>query len=380
MIPKRFYQYSEMGKYCKAMGILALVAILAHPFNYASNQMEPLHGETGYSWAGAIDGWVTMLRIDPINTKTIYSIIMYKGLFRSTDMGASWTRAHTGIADEYLTAFTIDSNDSKTVYAGSSSGIYKSTNEGATWQQISSDKREVFEIFIQKAERQKIYAITGRGLFRSDNDGMDWAECKIATKDRLMRILSTDPADERVLYGSLLDPPSDVSRLDLIKQDWASGLYISTNYGLNWKLVSLIKASALIFVRNKPSTIYAATNEGVMMSADSGKTWADKSIGLVNRQISSLIIDQNDPRVLFATTRFSSDGHIISDNWAISRVYKSKDGGESWNRISDFPAVMVAIDRNNSSIVYAATPGGGVFKSTDAGGTWKTSNIGLLSR
>jgi photosystem II stability/assembly factor-like uncharacterized protein len=57
-------------------------------------------------------------------------------------------------------------------------------------------------------------------------------------------------------------------------------------------------------------------------------------------------------------------------------IYKSTDGAASWKRIG--AGSPLAIDPQNSSILYAAMPGG-VFRSTDGGGTWNSVNAGLPS-
>ena len=60
-------------------------------------------------------------------------------------------------------------------------------------------------------------------------------------------------------------------------------------------------------------------------------------------------------------------------------VYKSRDGGQSWSAsgLSNLGVAALAIDRTNSSTLYAGTQGSGMFKSTDGGGSWTAVSAGL---
>ena len=91
----------------------------------------------------------------------------------------------------------------------------------------------------------------------------------------------------------------------------------------------------------------------------------------IGGRVVDLEFDPNNPSIIYAG--FSTGG-----------IFKSFDGGNSWQPIFDDQAVLtigdIAIDPNNTNIIYVGTgeangghnnfPGGGVFKSTDAGATW----------
>ena len=104
----------------------------------------------GASWTAANSGmgsiYVYSLAIDPTNSQTVYAGT-WGGVFKSTNGGASWTAANSGMTiDQVISSLAIDPTNSQTVYAraftvesGSDSGkVFKSTNGGASWTAASS--------------------------------------------------------------------------------------------------------------------------------------------------------------------------------------------------------------------------------------------------
>ncbi len=122
--------------------------------------------------------------------------------------------------------------------------------------------------------------------------------------------------------------------------------------------------------------------DGVWKSTDAGKTW--KHVGLADsRHIPRIRIHPRDPDLVYAAAL----GHLYGPN-PERGVYRSKDGGESWEQIlhvsDEAGAVDLAMDPTNPRILYASlwrvlrTPwslesggeGSGLWKSTDGGDTW----------
>jgi photosystem II stability/assembly factor-like uncharacterized protein len=130
---------------------------------------------------------------------------------------------------------------------------------------------------------------------------------------------------------------------------------------------------------------------GVHKSVDAGKTWTH--IGLKDsRHISRIRIHPKDPDLVYLA--------VMGDLFKSSEergVYRSKDGGKTWQRIlfanADAGAIDLILDPNNPRIIYASTwrirrtpyslesggEGSALWKSTDGGDTWKniTNNTGL---
>jgi len=159
---------------------------------------------------------------------------------------------------------------------------------------------------------------------------------------------------------------------------------------------------ALAVAPSAPDTIYVGSGEstlrdsvgygnGVYKSTDAGKTWTH--LGLDDTQhIGKIAVDPRNANIVFV----AAIGHLYAPN-ADRGVFKSVDGGKSWRKVlfknNDVGAVDVVIDPTNSRVVYACLwntrrppwytyaptngPGGGIFKSTDGGATWRQLTNGL---
>lgn len=184
------------------------------------------------------------------------------------------------------------------------------------------------------------------------------------------------------------------------------GVWKATNSGRTWNPIFDSASSASIgaigVAASDPNVVYVGTGEadmrdsiqfgdGMYKSSDAGKTW--KHIGLENtRQIGRIIVDPKNPSIVFVAAL----GHAYAAN-PDRGVYRSRDGGATWEKVLFKNDSVGAIDLNfdplNSQIVYAALwnvrrppwfiyapangPGGGIFKSTDGGNTWNEIDSGI---
>ena len=185
------------------------------------------------------------------------------------------------------------------------------------------------------------------------------------------------------------------------------GVWKSVDGGTYWRNVSdghfkRASVGALAVAPSDPNVIWAGMGEstirgnvshgdGVYRSTDAGKSWAH--LGLeATRNIAKLRVDPRDPDVAFV----AAFGHAHGPN-PERGVYRSKDGGKSWqlvlSRNEDTGAIDLSIDPHNPRVVYAALwearrgphylssggEGSGLFRSTDGGDTWVelTRNPGL---
>src|SRR5882724_365685 len=184
------------------------------------------------------------------------------------------------------------------------------------------------------------------------------------------------------------------------------GVWKTSNAGRTWTPVFDSANSASIGAigvsASNPSTVYVGTGEpdmrdsiqfgdGVYKSTDAGKTWTH--IGLEStKQIGRIIVDPRNPNVVFVAAL----GHAYAAN-PDRGVYRSRDGGATWQKVlfknDDVGAIDLAFDPTNSQIVYATLwnvrrppwfiyapangPGAGIFKSVDGGTTWKEISEGI---
>jgi photosystem II stability/assembly factor-like uncharacterized protein len=138
-----------------------------------------------------------------------------------------------------------------------------------------------------------------------------------------------------------------------------------------------------------PRAVMTSYGDGVYKSTDAGKTW--KNIGLKNTQhISRVVIHPKDPNIIFV----AAQGALYGPNKERG-IFKSVDGGVSWNKILYVNSLTgcseLSMDYNNPLVMYAAMwehqrlpwkvisggPGSGLYKTTDGGETWNQIHNGL---
>jgi photosystem II stability/assembly factor-like uncharacterized protein len=183
------------------------------------------------------------------------------------------------------------------------------------------------------------------------------------------------------------------------------GVFKSIDYGRTWTPIfddqPTASVGAIAVSISNPNVIYVGSGEGlhrpdlsvgdgVYKSTDAGTTW--KHLGLSDgQQIPQLALDPKNPDRIFVAVA----GHPYGPNEERG-VYRSLDGGKTFEKVlyrnENVGASDVVIDPGNSQVVYAALwesregpwengafdgDGGGIFKSTDGGKTWRQLTKGL---
>jgi len=184
------------------------------------------------------------------------------------------------------------------------------------------------------------------------------------------------------------------------------GVWKTDDAGRTWRPIFDEQATqsigAIAVAPSDPNIIYVASGEGLLRpdlsvgngiyrSRDGGRTWTH--LGLSDgQQIAELAIDPHDPARLFAAVL----GHPYGPS-SERGIYRSADAGASWQRVlykdADTGGSAVAIDPAHPDTVYAGLwqsrlgpwedknefngTGGGLFKSSDGGNTWKRLSAGL---
>ncbi len=183
------------------------------------------------------------------------------------------------------------------------------------------------------------------------------------------------------------------------------GVWKTTDYGQTWKPIfddqPTGSIGALAVAPSNPATIYVgsgeglqrpdlSTGDGIYKSTDAGKTW--RHLGLQNaQQIGAILVDPANPNLVFVAAL----GHPYGANEERG-VFRSSDGGESWQKIlykdENTGAIALAFEPGNSRIIYADLwsarqgpwengawqgPGSGLYKTTDGGNNWRQLTKGL---
>jgi photosystem II stability/assembly factor-like uncharacterized protein len=337
---------------------------------------------------------VRVLAIDPLTPETIYAVVTSlpntsSRVFKSIDGGVSWGDASSGLfvsSDNpqdftgyaYVTSLVIDPQNPDTLYAaanaGSSSGLFKSTDGGANWIRDGLPRTGGVALAIDPRNPNTLYAwgtySPPDGVLKSTDGGASWSAANSGLPPGYDEILSLtiDPQNPDTLYASVGGCHTTPCTY--------SGVFKSTDGGTSWRGSGLAYSTPPTIVAINPinpTTVYAGTSTGVVKSLDGGATWNAANSGLTAGRIDFLAIDPLNAGGFFAITQ--------------GKLLRTSDGGAHWNEIytpltsddgrSTYPASTLVADPSAPSIFYVGIGGGneegggGILKSTDDGTSWK---------
>lgn len=262
----------------------------------------------GLTWKrilGADGGFVVF---DPTDPRTIYAETQSTNIRKTTNGGASWGSATSGIsgATQWVGVITMDPNDNQTLYTGTNR-VFKTTNGATNWNPVSQVLPQlVHAIAVAPSNSNRVYAGTGHNyneigdgrVFRSDDGGATspWTEFSTGLPTtRPVMDFAVDRGDDLrvfVAYGGTTGAA-------------ASSVFMSTTGGAAWTDISGnlpdISVSAIELDPNAPNTIYVGTDVGVFCTTDLGVTWIAFDNGIPHVPVNDLHIDVSE-EFLYAST------------------------------------------------------------------------------
>ena len=202
--------------------------------------------------------------VDPIATGTVYLGSAYSRLFRSTDGGANWELRNTGITPNIsIQSISINPINSDMILAGTSGGMFRTTNAGESWS-LDSTFNMVFEVEFSDAAANIAYAIgyeESAHFYVSTDSGISWT-----ISDSLFRLdkgagMVTDPSEEEVVYINNM-----------------KGIFKTEDFGYHWQTahnnIRIAKISTIAVSPWDNRRVYLEAYEnGVFKSTCAGDTW-----------------------------------------------------------------------------------------------------------
>lgn len=296
--------------------------------------------DSGKSWMQADEGIPRLLtskqgraavfdiQIDPSNSSTVYAATQ-AGVFRTRDNGRHWERRNgrwgwrggTALpagptADRTVYCLAIDPRNPATLYAGTTDGVYKSTDAGNAWKPANKGMR---------LDAAHPYTITS---------------------------IVIDPRTSNTLYASGYGPivaqfpapgatPGSAASKISINTTLPTGLYKSTDGGATWQTVrgglgfALKQVAAIAVYPDDSSTLYVGTNPqapyevlldkgGVLKSTDGGQTWAGARNGLPRDRLGYY------PYITTLLFAGPTGGWLYATGIGAGGVWLSKDRGATW--------------------------------------------------
>ena len=232
---------------------------------------------------------------------------------------------------------------------------------------------------------------TGGGVWRTQDGGNSWENISDGYFGGSIGAVAVSEWDNNVIYvgGGEATVRGNVSS--------GYGLWKSTDAGKTWSDIGLKNSRHVPRIRihpRNPDLVYAAVlgdlfkpsaDRGVYRSKDGGKTWEKILFANDNAGAVDLILDPNNPRIIYASTwRIKRTPYSLESGGEGSALWKSTDGGDNWTNISAnkglpkgiWGIVGVTVSPVNSNRVYAIIENdkGGVYRSDDGGETWNHVN------
>jgi inosine-uridine nucleoside N-ribohydrolase/photosystem II stability/assembly factor-like uncharacterized protein len=387
--------------------------------------------DAGMSWvrAGRIraagESEPIQVLVDPLRPATVYVQVRTKGVFRSDDGGKTWGRASAGLAIATLSSLAVDPATSGVLYAGNTSGdIFRSADYGKSWSVAARGLDGAISAVAVSAADGAVYAGTsppyrtdgvevgGGAVYRSADGVAPWSRARRGLTGWYVAALSPDATQPgRVLVatehgafltqdggttwapsssgfvatnpaGLAVDPANPRVAFAAVED----GIAVSRDGGSTWHEAldlrgTRVRVGPLLAVPGKRTTIYAVKGSlarprvrwTLLASRDAGRTWA--VAGTLAVQIGALVADASRPSTLYAIGGYPG--------WPRGGIYKSVDGGRSWQQIYSAvrnpPATALAVDPVDPNVLYAGLSSSSwskavrdpLLKSEDGGRTWQ---------
>jgi len=248
-------------------------------------------------------------------------------------------------------SIAVDPTDhSRYLVGAASGGVWRTTNSGTTWTSvfdneasysigtIAIDPKNPFTVWVGTGENNSQRSVSyGDGVYRSDDGGKTWKNVGLKASERIGRI-AIDPRNSDAVYIAAQGPL------------WGPG-----------------------------------GDRGLFKTTDGGKTWKNILSISENTGVTDVVIDSNNPDTLYAAS-YQRRRHVwtLINGGPESAIHKSTDAGATWNKLRtglpnvEMGRIGLTISPVDTNVLYAtieaADAKGGIFRSTDRGGSWERRN------
>ncbi|HEV7672665.1 MAG TPA: hypothetical protein VGS22_29445, partial [Thermoanaerobaculia bacterium] len=344
---------------------------------YAATATGVYSSADGVSWsppeASSVDqaapkDWIFQLVLVPGGARPDGETVIAggrRGVWRSTDRGASWKPASRGIAVHFVESLIVIPNPEGTVLGTFGDGLYRIDREGRSWQRLLPQAGFEFPaLAVDPHHPGRVYALGQSGAVGvSEDRGNSWVKLAQLRSDAV-ESFSVDPVHPDALYAGVRDGFGSRG------EDVA---YKSIDGGAHWTEILGDVLFDVAFEPNRPNVGFRLTASGIDKSTDGGNRWQrlpNLSEQLLGAGAFSILIGSRSGALYVGTENRG--------------VFRSTDSGRTFRRINAgfsplsgglYPAVGSLIE-DAAGDVYAALPFVGVFRLNPGHG-WTAVNAGL---
>ena len=246
---------------------------------------------------------------------------------------------------------------------------------------------------VSNSDNTYYFGATGGGIWKTTDSGQNWRNISDGFFGGSIGAISASESDPNILYVGTGEKTvrGNVS-------PGYGGFWKSDDAGETWKKMNLdidqVQVGRIAIHPKNPDIVYIAiigdlfkdsSKRGVYKSIDGGKSWRQVLFSNERSGAVDISIDKNNPRIIFASTwNIRRTPYSLESGGEGSGLWKSTDGGETWKNISDnegLPSGIwgisgVSVSPVNSKKVFALIENkeGGLFRSEDGGSSWEKVN------
>lgn len=334
------------------------------------------------------------LVINPQNTQVLYASIAAAGgfpeksaakghpgangpmgIFKSTDGGATWTQLTNGIPNQAATDVSLVGVQPSTLYAGigrpfgaAENGIYKSTDSGASWTKLSGGlaTTNVGRVNLCAAANDinRVYALFVNKCDASGNNGSTLAGY---TSTNGGATWTTVPVGSfQATYGWYLSAVSVKPTNPALAVYAGFDLLRTSNFGSSFSTITTQHVDNHCAAWDASGRLWAGCDGGLFRSTNDGTSWTNLNSGISICQFYAAIsISPNNPN--FVLGGLQDNGTVVrttdNTNWA---NFIGGDGG------------YTVVDQANPNRMFAQYQGSGnIFISTNGGSSWNSAGNGI---
>jgi len=318
--------------------------------------------------------------------------------------------------------FAVPPLEPTTIYAASATGgLWKSVNNGTTWESIFDNQPviSIGDIAVAPSDPNIVWVGSGEatssrstywgdGVYKSSDAGKTWTNMGLKESQHIGRIV-VDPINPDIVYVAALG--------HLYSENEDRGLYKTTDGGKTWTKSLGIKVGDraigvcdVVMDPKNPKVLYAATYDkarrpwmfrlggpgsGIYKTTDAGATWTKLTAGLPGGMIGRIGLDvaRLNPDVVYANIENANkpgmsdadrEKELFSGKASAGmigqEVYRSDDAGKTWKKVSPekqqiggnpgYYYTQIRVDPNDVNHVYVLSVG--VTHSLDGGKTWSS--------
>ena len=254
------------------------------------------------------------------------------GLFRTNDNGATWEEIETPIGDLQIWSVTVDPEDSDTIFVGTRPDAFRSRDGGKSWERLNLGVTipcpvgipRTTNVIVDPRDHRTVWAgIEVDGVYKSLDGGDTWVH---------LPDVGPDP-----FHGDIHGMALNLGRGAAVHVTTPFGISTSRDEGESWDLHEFPKfhdgdarsyCRGMVIKTDDPDIMFVGNGDfipgvtgAIRRTRDAGQTW----------DTATLPVDPNSVVYWFGTHKHRPD--VIAAASLYGYVYVSEDGGESWTKL-----------------------------------------------